>query len=241
MLTFYPSGNTLNIVLRICFFLPCTLYFLSEGNTQISNTASGGVQSSSFKWVVPEIGVVKNISETDTGMIRSEGWIPDIKKTGSDKVLLSWTGQSETNLNYYIVERSRDGVHYQEKAIFLGNIFTDSNQHYSFTEKGLAAGSYFYRIKMVNNDDSYRLCATASVYFNDENEQLQLVTFPNPSSSEIKVTFEFYNASGQLANKQTAISAGKTEILNITTLPAGIYAVKAFTVTENAVGRIIKR
>jgi hypothetical protein len=223
MLTFYPTSNTLNIVSRICFLLLCTFYFLSEGNTQ-----------------------------TDV-INRSEVQVLDIKKTGSDKVLLSWTGQSETNLNYYMVERSRDGVNYEEKAIFFGNLSPDSNQHYSFTDRGLAKGSYFYRIKMVNNDKSYRLCATNTVYFNDEKEQLQLVTFPNPSSSEIKVTlpdswlqkkvtFEIYNTSGQLANKQTTNSASKTEALNITTLLAGIYNVKASTVTDDvAVGRIIKR
>ncbi len=223
MLTFYPTSNTLNIIPRICFLLLCIFYFLSEGNTQVA---------------------VINKSEIQ---------VLDIKKTGSDKVLLSWTGHSEANLNYYIVERSRDGVNYEEKAILFGNLSPDSNQHYSFTDRGLAKGSYFYRIKMVNNDESYRLCATNTVYFNDEKERLQLVAFPNPSGREIKVTlpdswlqkkvtFEFYNASGQLANKQIASSAGKTETLNITTLPTGVYAVKASIVTEMAaVGRIIKR
>lgn len=253
MSTLYPTSNILNKTLRTYLLFLCTLYSFSEGNTQTCITASDGVQSGTSKWVAAETGFVKNNSDIDTMDISREVRVFDIKKAGSDKVLLSWTGNSETNLNYYTVERSRDGVSYEEKAIFWGNLNSDSNQHYSFIDKGLAKGSYFYRLKTVNNDGSYRLCATDIVNFNDENKQLQLVIFPNPSGNEIKVTlpdswllekvtFEFYNASGQLVAKQTNSSAGKTKILNIATLPAGVYVVKASGANENAaIGRIIKR
>ena len=252
MSTFYPTNSILSKSLRTCFLFLCTLYSFSEGNAQ-TRTTSGGVQSSTYIRLKHEKGFEKNSNEIDTINSRNDVRTFDIKKTGADRVLLSWTGRSDTNLNYYMVERSRDGANYEEKAIFFGNLYSDSNRHYSFTDKGLTKGAYFYRLKMVNNDESYRLCATNTVYLSDEKEQIKLFTFPNPSSDEIKitlpdswqqkkVTFEFYNTSGQLSGKQTISSATKTEILNITALTKGTYVVKAFTPTENAaVGRIIKR
>lgn len=253
MSTLYPTSNILNKILRTYLLCLCTVYSFSEGNTQTCITASDGVQSGTSKWVATETGFVKNNSDIDTMDISREVRVFDIKKAGSDKVLLSWTGNSETNLNYYTVERSRDGINYERKAIIFGNLTADPHQPYSFTDKGLTKGSYFYRLKAVNNDGSYRLCATDIVNFNDENKQLQLVTFPNPSGNEIKVTlpdswlqkkvtFEFYNTNGQLSGKQTINSVTKTEILNITALTAGTYVIKALTPNENAaVGRIIKR
>lgn len=250
MSAFYPTNSTLNKFLRTCFLFLCTLYSFSKGNTQ-TRTASGGVQGSISIQIRDEKWFETSSNEIDT--VKNNVRTFDIKKTGTDKVLLSWDGRSETNLNYYMIERSRDGVNYEGKAIFFGNLYSDSNQHYSFIDKGLAKGSYFYRLKVVNNDGSYRLCATNTVSFDDEREQRQLATFPNPSSNEIKVlipdswvqekvTFEFYNVSGQLSGKQTINSAAKSEILNITTLATGAYVVKAFTPAKSAaVGRIIKR
>ena len=253
MSTFYSATNILRKNLRTHLLFLCTLYSFSEGNTQTYITAPGGMQSGIPTRAANERGVVKNGSEIDTKSDRSEVRDFYIKKVGSGKVLINWSGHSEADLNYFTVERSRDGINYDGKAIVFGSLTLDSNQQYSFTDKGLTKGSYFYRLKRVNNDGSYRLCATNTVYINDEKGEIKLVTFPNPSGDEIKVilpdswlqkkvTFEFYNTSGQIACKQTASSAGKTEALNIAMMPAGLYTVKAFTPNEYAaIIRIIKR
>ena len=241
MTTIFSTNNVVKKDLRIYLLFLCCLYFFSKGNTQAYSTASGKVRS----------GI--STSKIDTLANRSKVHGFYIKKAGPNKVLINWNGQSETDLNYYTIERSRDGINYEGKAIIFTNPALDSNQQYSFADKELTIGDYFYRLRSVYNDGSYRLCATNTISVTDEKEKLKLVVFPNPSQGEIKiilpdswlqqrVNFEFYNTSGQLAGKYTASSASKTETLNITMMRPGLYAVKAFTSTEYAaIERIIKR
>src|SRR5664280_2922792 len=76
-------------------------------------------------------------------------------------IQLNWTTKTEVNSNKFVIERAL--VNTKDAAIIWASIGTiqasgtsNSSNKYSYTEKNLQAGKYQYRLKMIDNDGSYK-------------------------------------------------------------------------------------
>lgn len=82
--------------------------------------------------------------------------------------ILSWETATETNSDYYDLQKTIDGVNWSTIATIpaAGN----SNQilHYSHIDHDLGNGIYYYRLKQVDYNGQYKIYDNISIQINDK-------------------------------------------------------------------------
>lgn len=158
----------------------------------------------------------------------------------ADKVETRWTTSLEINSDYFGVERSADGINFNEvgRVAAAGN--NTGNIDYRFDDTKPFAGLSYYRLRQVDLDGSYEYSNIVSVTMGHQN---YVQIYPNPTNSELnidvanpsdKILLTVYNISGQEVFAKTfgSMAVNKTEhiTLNIKNeLAAGMYMVKVST------------
>jgi len=146
-------------------------------------------------------------------------------------VLLTWQTASELNSNYFIVERSNDGVNFENIAVINAAGNSNTLLTYSFTDNSPAIGNNYYRLKQVDVDAQYQYFKTVVVNLSDGSHSV-ISIYPNPS--DINTTIELYESNFQTLYIKDATGKTIEEIvsnnlssLKISTshLAAGIYYV----------------
>lgn len=149
-------------------------------------------------------------------------------------VLLNWTTVTEDNVNFYELQRSIDGIHYQAIAVVFAK--NEQRNEYNYTDKHPYSGTNYYRLKTVDNDSRFTYSQVVSVRFNDQ-LQGDVIVAPNPVvTNDIKVRLiglaagsyrmELHNAAGQLIQtKGVKVSQfDQTEtMMRSASMLAGIY------------------
>lgn len=99
--------------------------------------------------------------------------------TASQKVDIYWSTSSETNIAYFLVERSKDDVHYKQfiKSPAVGNSRTTKN-YYAFDASPFAAYT-FYRLKQVDKNGQTKNGPLVRVRVNTKEKT---TVYPNPFS-----------------------------------------------------------
>ncbi len=97
------------------------------------------------------------------------------------KVNCTWETASEINNNYFTIERSLDGNHFESIGRVKGKGNTNTNIRYSFTDNNPFAGISYYRLKQTDFDNTYsysaiqrvgsteKLSSTISLYYENNN------------------------------------------------------------------------
>ncbi len=167
-----------------------------------------------------------------------------------DGIKLLWKTASEINSDYYVLERSAAGIHYEAigRVEAAGSSFSVLN--YSFTDEHPLSGNNYYRLKAVDKDESYAFFKTVVVDFNSGNSTSHISLFPNPAKENTQVNFEavkngtahleVYDAIGQLVYfSEFAVSKGSNTVnVNLLSLADGYYSIRI--VTQNAVSEMLK-
>ena len=119
-------------------------------------------------------------------LVRFEGVLED------GVVQLNWETSSEINNDYFVVEKSLDGVSFTEvdRVDGMGNSIV-SNQYFftEFSDDEVA----FYRLKQVDFDSSYEYSNIIKI--GNSNGQEDLVVFPNPITRGQFMTIYFKQAN----------------------------------------------
>ena len=138
----------------------------------------------------------------------------EVAKVG-DVSELSWLTASETNNDFFAIERSVDGVNFEEIGTVDGNGTTTSTSYYSFTDQSPVEGVNYYRLRQVDYDGSYEYSDIKWVEFSGSEGAISV--FPNPFKNEIQVNMEVAEA-GQVELRLTDV-VGRviySEVLNVT-------------------------
>ncbi|HXH18778.1 MAG TPA: hypothetical protein VNJ07_06805, partial [Chitinophagales bacterium] len=98
-------------------------------------------------------------------------------------VLLEWKTATETNNDFFTVERSRDGLFFEEMEIFeaAGNSSVANN--YTMIDRKPLIGTSYYRLKQTDFDGTYSYSEIISV--ENTSGELRFVTYPNPVSGRV--------------------------------------------------------
>lgn len=149
----------------------------------------------------------------------------------SDGNQLEWSTATETNNNYFDVERSADGAEFTKIASVNGNGNSTSTLNYNLLDPTPASGINYYRLKQVDFDGN----STYSNIISIEDEtwgNTVIQVYPNPSNdivhiiaSENIVSFSIYNMLGELV----FTSASDQNNIQFNPISKGIYLIKAFT------------
>jgi fibronectin-binding autotransporter adhesin len=159
-------------------------------------------------------------------------------KQEAQKVRLDWATASETNNDYFTIERSQDGEHFNELFKKPGAGISTTNLYYFGYDNKPYDGVSYYRLKQTDYDGKFEYSDIESVNFTQGNakEDIQLSIYPNPVENNIiHVKFDakqpagfhisLYDAVGKLIYQET-INAEKGPNDHVIELPgvaAGMY------------------
>jgi hypothetical protein len=104
----------------------------------------------------------------------------------SNGVELNWSTASENNNDYFLIERSANGIDYHEVAKISGNTNSSSVNHYSYILNENADDLTYYRLTQVDKTGERKVFAANSLQCKNTVEDI-LIIYPNPAKSEINV------------------------------------------------------
>jgi hypothetical protein len=167
---------------------------------------------------------------------------------------LKWTTASEINVSHFVIERSTDGKDFSDAGIVFAAGNAADNTNYSFSDNltHVQSGIVYYRLVSIDIDGKGQYSETRIIRISKQTgNAINIVAFPNPVINEVrisipgewqnkKVTYEIFNANGQVAQKMETGSSSQTETVSMRTLSPGFYIVRVSCDGQTAQQKIIK-
>ena len=151
-------------------------------------------------------------------------------------VQLNWQTATEINNQRFEIERSNDSQNFTIVGSVNGRGTTTEKSSYSFVDKGINEGKYFYRLKQVDYNGAYEYSQVIEVEFSVPQEFVLAQNYPNPFNPattlsfglpvESNITLSVYNSLGELVKvvAQGTLQAGTHNMnFDAVDLPSGIY------------------
>ena len=157
------------------------------------------------------------------------------KRVDEKRVLLEWATSSETNNDYFTVERSVDYVNYEILNTVPGAGNSSTTNYYSLYDKEPYNGASYYRLLQTNFDGYTEIAAYAVVFF--YNAEVEIIgIYPNPAEDQItyyltnelegiSLKVEINDVLGRTVMSQTtSVQLGANRfITDISDLSSGVY------------------
>ena len=163
-------------------------------------------------------------------------------------ILLSWSTQTETNSDKFNIERKAIDLEWETIGSIKASVSSFSTRQYSFTDKNLQSGKYQYRLKMIDNDGTFKYSKVIETEVAvPKNFQLSQ-NYPNPFNPSTKINYslpfdskvilEIYNLTGericQLVNEDQSAGYYSVDFI-ASNLSSGIYFYR-ITAVDKAAG-----
>jgi hypothetical protein len=219
--------------------------FRVRTGAQSTRAASGSTRDYSFNFA--------NIAAASSSLpVQLISWNATLASKG---VVLSWATAKEMNASNYVIERSLDGVEYNDAAMVFTEGDGNSNQRldYTYTDKmnTTAQGLIYYRLRMVDVDGSFKHSDVRVVRVGKNAEMPVVSVYPNPAVNNVMVavpaawqnkpvSVEVYNSNGQMMRHISNSSASQTEMVDVKNLTEGMYIVRVSNGTQAATQKIFK-
>jgi hypothetical protein len=145
----------------------------------------------------------------------------------NDDVVLNWKTESESNSSHFVVEVSKNAREFTEISTVNASGNSSIMKNYSYTHLQPSSGIYYYRLKMVDNDNSYKYSSIEKIVI--ENRPIVLKVFPNPVTNAIQFNWleegNFIYRIFDFAGKQTLAGKVVTGLnkINMSTSSSGVY------------------
>ena len=155
----------------------------------------------------------------------------------AEEVLLKWITASEKNSDYFVVEKSVDGINFTA----IGNVSAAGNSNkllnYTLTDKSPWIGENYYRLKQVDKDGTFEYSNIVQVDFYATKSFANNI-HPNPVNNNLyfdyyaltddKLQIKLYDYLGSVViDDSKIVSIGKTIVhTDISRLAKGIYILK---------------
>jgi len=177
-----------------------------------------------------------------------------------DVIKTEWATASETNNDYFNVEKSNDGTDFESIFKINGAGNSTSEKTYSFIDKHPFHGINYYRLRQTDFDGKFTYSRIISVTSGHSNAQA-ITIYPNPTAGIITISgliaggnqpsyIEIYDIIGnrlyssEIKNPkptQASLSEGGSEIvIDVSAYSKGIYLIRITTDEGNLVRRIVK-
>lgn len=168
--------------------------------------------------------------------------------------LLTWQTDSEYNSSYFAIERSTDGVSFDEIGMTAAAGYSSLQRNYSFTDEEadeLGVNRIYYRLRMVDLDGSFTYSTVRWVSLDAAPSAITF--YPNPVYDAATITL--YSASIQNAAMQLTDVSGKVlrewvhelnkgenfiPLNGLSSMAAGVYVVHLTTGREFYTARLVK-
>ncbi len=226
----------------------------SQDVTVTFSPTSEGNKAASLSITHDAAGSPSSISLSGTGVDTTPPAVPsDLTATaGNNQVALSWTANTESDLAYYVIYRSTTDGFTPAAGDSVGKVDLPGT---SFTDTGLGAGAYYYRIAAVDNAGNKSSASTqasetlapvislsaTSLSFGNVNigsSGQQTLRIGNTGNATLSVTA--ISAAAPFSSSSTgplSINPGDSTTVTITFSPtSAVTASETLTITHDASG-----
>jgi hypothetical protein len=150
----------------------------------------------------------------------------------SGAALIDWSTSVQTNVDYFTLDRTNDGVTYETVATIKGAGSSDGSLNYSVTDSNLLSGTYYYRLSETGLDGTttrfnmiaFEPCSvdnSITACFEREHINIQV-----QSNSANTYSIMIVNMQGvPLVNQSAAIARGINNISLSPALTDGLYVI----------------
>lgn len=148
-------------------------------------------------------------------------------KLEGENVKLSWLTYSEINNSYFSIERSSDGIIFEQLDVVVGSGNTRNITNYTYIDENPLEGDNYYKLKQTDYDGKNANCGVAAVKFEATMQEFEINRiYPNPiTSNSFKldlnsningiVKLVMVNSSGSIIfQKSLEVSSGNN-IINV--------------------------
>jgi len=151
-------------------------------------------------------------------------------------VLINWSTASETNNNYFTIEKSTNIENWNYVTTIKGAGNSNSVLNYSYTDYNALDNKSYYRLKQTDFDGKFEYFDPMAVLCNDKTFN-SFSLYPNPVKDQVTCTFytevsssftiQILNSFGQIIYYKTIIAEkGTTNLpIDVTSAGNGIYSV----------------
>jgi len=101
---------------------------------------------------------------------------------------VTWVTESETNNDYFILERSTNGEDFSEITRVDGSGTTNQTNYYEFMDRNLTSNQSFYRLKQVDSEGDETISSIIVVH---RSATFDVNFYPNPTENNVKAVIEF--------------------------------------------------
>lgn len=152
-----------------------------------------------------------------------------------NQVKTNWVTATETNNDYFQLERSVDGGAFIPVGQLPGAGNSTAVLSYEFYDPNPVEGISYYRLKQVDFNGQFSYSAIVPVYFEKPNE---VSVYPNPSVDGVYTFLQSRNmaqteiavfSSDMKLVKKVMLTEGEAPIVSITDQPDGIYYLIYYT------------
>ncbi len=170
----------------------------------------------------------------------------------NNDVILYWKTATETNNYGFAVERSQDKINFEKIGFVKGHGTTSIPQSYSYIDRIVQVGTYYYKLKQIDIDGSFEYSEIVEAIINKPQTFELSQNHPNPFNSSTVISFHLpkttnvklivYNIQGEqlevLTNK--VYDPGHHEIIfNANRLPSGLFLYRLEAAGFTAVKKFI--
>ena len=145
----------------------------------------------------------------------------------------TWSTSSESDNDYFVIERSIDGQNFVEIGRVKGNGTTTIVSNYNFDDLHPQNGVNYYRLKQVDLDGKFAYSRVVLIDNASDISSLDIYPNPNNGNFDIRITSEGANQSYHLEvldvqGKVVYSGNGNQayETIQISNLSSGVYAVR---------------
>ena len=157
-------------------------------------------------------------------------------KENNENALLVWETASEINNDYFLLERSWDGVTFEFLGRVNGSGTSTLSHHYSFTDDAPFLGTSYYRLTQIDYNGEKETFPPRPFTFSLDGTEMKLLQFgPNPFIDEISLLIQFPNNTQMRAElftidgkkiwetEQEAAAGRASYLLNPDVRASGVY------------------
>jgi hypothetical protein len=175
-----------------------------------------------------------------------------VNRSGKNNVFVNWTTASEINNEYFDIQRSIDGVNFENIQRVNGAGNSNNTKSYNYDDMGLKPAIYYYRIKQVDYDGMFAYSQIRTVNLTEENILNVNQIYPNPFGAELNITINttksgtvtvtLFDINGREVSTTAygAIEGIQTLNLNTNQLENGLYIVEISTMGEKHIQKLVK-
>jgi hypothetical protein len=165
---------------------------------------------------------------------------------------ITWVTSSETSNDYFVLERSADGLNFGAIADIDGQGNSYHEKTYSYYDPIESSDTYYYRLKQYDYDGAYSFSDIIAIKSEWDNSKFFGSIFPNPSKTAFTlitgeretaapIQLTFINAQGSVVKMEELM--GHTNVSNygidVSEMISGVYTIHLVSGNESEVRKVV--